>query len=41
MLPIKFESDNLKGEVTKKNPSYKKTASIKLIEDEWGIIDIP
>ena len=32
---------NLKGEVTKKNPSYKKTASIKLIEDEWGIIDIP
>lgn len=32
---------NEKGQITKKNTSYKKTTNIKLIEDEWGIIDIP
>lgn len=32
---------NTKGQVTKNNSSYKKTATLKLVEDEWGIIDIP
>lgn len=32
---------NTLGKVTKKNSAYKKAANIKLVEDEWGIIDIP
>lgn len=32
---------NTQGKVTKKNAAYKKAANIKLVEDEWGIIDIP
>lgn len=31
---------NVKGEVAKNNSSYKKTSSVKLVEDEWGIVDI-
>lgn len=32
---------NQQGQVTKTNKTYKRTANIELVEDEWGIIDLP